>query len=68
VSLRQQKVELKAISETINFGYNELIWTELSKKYSLDQIKDLATSSGFKVNQNFLDCKHYFTDSLWEKM
>lgn len=68
VSLRQQKVELKAISETINFGYNELIWTELSKKYSLDQIKVLATSSGFKVNQNFLDCKHYFTDSLWEKM
>ena len=67
VSLRKQTVELKALSKTINFDYNELIWTELSKKYSLNEISDLAKASNFKLTSNFLDCKHYFTDSLWEK-
>ncbi|PTM03106.1 MAG: hypothetical protein DA407_14440, partial [Bacteroidetes bacterium] len=67
VSLKKQTVELKAINKTIDFDYNELIWTELSKKYSLNEISNLAEASNFKLTSNFLDCKHYFTDSLWEK-
>ncbi len=67
VSLRKQRVELRALNKTIDFDYNELIWTELSKKYSLQEIQELASHSNFKLNTNFLDCKHYFTDSLWEK-
>lgn len=68
VSLRKQTVELKALNKSIDFDYNELIWTELSKKYSLDEIRDLAAVTNFKLTSNFLDCKHYFTDSLWEKV
>lgn len=67
VSLRAQKVNLKKLNKTINLDYHELIWTELSKKYNISQIKELAKKSNFKVSNNFLDCKHYFTDSLWEK-
>lgn len=67
VSLRKQTVELKAIDKTINFDYNELIWTELSKKYAPSDIEDLATTTNFKLKTNFMDCKHYFADSLWEK-
>jgi L-histidine N-alpha-methyltransferase len=67
ISLRKQTVELRALNKTIDFDYNELIWTELSKKYSLQDIQGLAEYSNFKLNTNFLDCKHYFTDSLWEK-
>ena len=67
VSLTKQQVHLKKLRKTINFDYNELIWTELSKKYSLNEISHLATSSNFKIIHNFLDCKHYFTDTLWEK-
>ncbi|MFK7833321.1 MAG: L-histidine N(alpha)-methyltransferase [Winogradskyella sp.] len=67
VSLRKQAVEIKALNTTIHFDYNELIWTELSKKYSLDEISNLAEATNFKLTTNFLDCKHYFTDSLWEK-
>ncbi|WP_411767331.1 L-histidine N(alpha)-methyltransferase [Winogradskyella sp. A3E31] len=67
VSLRAQKVRLSKLDITIDLDYNELIWTELSKKYGLQEIESLAKSSGFIVNTNFLDCKHYFTDSLWEK-
>ncbi|WP_179343576.1 L-histidine N(alpha)-methyltransferase [Winogradskyella ursingii] len=67
VSLKKQSVNIKSLNKTINFDYNELIWTELSKKYSLDEISNLAKSSKFNLNTNFLDCKHYFTDSLWTK-
>lgn len=67
VSLRNQKVNIKKLNTTIDFRYDELIWTELSKKYSLEEIENLANENGFQITQNFLDCKHYFVDSLWEK-
>lgn len=67
VSLKKQSVYIRNIDKHINFDYNELIWTELSKKYSLDEIRTLAEASNFKLNTNFLDCKHHFTDSLWTK-
>ena len=67
VSLRQQTVHIKSLNKSIDFDYDELIWTELSKKYSISEIRNLAEASNFKLTSNFLDCKHYFTDSLWEK-
>lgn len=67
VSLKKQKVELKSLNTTLEFDQNELIWTELSKKYDLSEIENLAVTVGFDVNNHFLDCKHYFTDSLWTK-
>ncbi|MCK7589039.1 L-histidine N(alpha)-methyltransferase [Subsaxibacter sp. CAU 1640] len=67
VSLKKQEVHLKKLDRVITFDQNELIWTELSKKYSIEEIEELATKTGFYVNKHFLDCKHYFTDSLWEK-
>ncbi len=67
VSLRNQKVHIGKLNKTIVFSYDELIWTELSKKYSLDDIDHLARENGFEIQENFLDCKHYFVDSLWEK-
>lgn len=67
VSLKKQTVHLKKLDQIIEFNQNELIWTELSKKYTLVQIESLAFKTGFKLSQHFLDCKHYFTDSLWGK-
>lgn len=67
VSLRNQKVHIKELDKTFDFKYDELIWTELSKKYSLEEIEELAEDNKFSIQQNFLDCKHYFVDSLWEK-
>ncbi|MEP0212030.1 MAG: L-histidine N(alpha)-methyltransferase [Cellulophaga sp.] len=67
VSLKKQQVYLKKLDKVINFNQNELIWTELSKKYDLNEIEDLATKTGYTLATNFLDCKHYFTDSLWVK-
>lgn len=67
VSLKNQKVFIQDLNTTFDFQENELIWTELSKKYSLEQIEELAKSNGFSLRQNFLDSKRYFVDSLWEK-
>lgn len=65
VSLMQQDIYIKSLDKTYSFDYNELVWTELSKKYSFTEIDNLCKSSKFKLAQNFLDCKHFFADSLW---
>lgn len=67
VSLKQQDVHLNATDQCYSFRQNELIWTELSKKYTFAEIEMLAKMSGFKLIEHFMDCKHYFTDSLWTK-
>ena len=67
VSLHEQEVNIKKLNKTVEFKRDELIWTELSKKYSLKEIEHLANSNGFNIRQNFLDNKRYFVDSLWEK-
>ncbi|GHC51410.1 L-histidine N(alpha)-methyltransferase [Ulvibacter litoralis] len=67
VSLEEQEITLSALETTIQFQKNELIWTELSKKYSLPEIEALASKTGFSIQKNFFDSKYYFTDSLWVK-
>ena len=67
VSLKQQHVHSVALNHTFTFEKDELVWTELSKKYTLDGIDTLAAATGFTVKHNFKDCRHYFTDSLWIK-
>ncbi|WP_298892782.1 L-histidine N(alpha)-methyltransferase [uncultured Psychroserpens sp.] len=68
VSLKAQTVDIKKLGATIEFKQNELIWTELSKKYGLSEIEELSKKANFSIKKHFLDCKHYFTDSLWEKL
>ncbi|MBO6605752.1 L-histidine N(alpha)-methyltransferase [Psychroserpens sp.] len=67
VSLRIQTVHIKSLDKHIHFDQNEIIWTELSKKYGLDEIVSLSKRTNFTFINHFLDCKHYFTDTLWEK-
>ncbi|KAA6439076.1 L-histidine N(alpha)-methyltransferase [Dyadobacter flavalbus] len=67
VSLAAQRVHISQTGKNYEFKQNELIWTELSKKYTLKEIERTAVDNGFEVMEHFLDCKHYFTDSLWVK-
>lgn len=67
VSLKKQYFHSTVLNETFYFEKDELVWTELSKKYSIKEITALAAASGFKLVNNFMDCRHYFTDSLWVK-
>lgn len=66
-SLVNQTFYSRILDQSFSFKKDEMIWTELSKKYSFTEIEELAENLEFKVVENFMDCKHYFTDSLWEK-
>ena len=65
VSLTDQIVDLA--DEQIRFKKDELIWTELSKKYSFQELEGMAQTAGFEVKKHFLDTRCYFTNSLWIK-
>lgn len=67
VSKKEQEVYIKETDQSYHFGAWEYIHTEISQKYSLEDIEHLATMSGFKHNEFLFDCKHYYTDAVWEK-
>jgi len=50
---------------TVHFDKDECIWTEISQKYSLHEIRGLAAGSGFEMLENVFDSKGWFTDSIW---
>ncbi len=64
VSLREQLVNIG--DETIRFAANEHIYMEISQKYSLDEINELATDTGFKPIAHFFDRQKYFVDAVWQ--
>lgn len=66
-SLIDQDVLIMANNQKVSFSKDELIWTELSQKYNLSQIEDLANAANFKVRKHFHDSQNYFTLSLWTK-
>jgi dimethylhistidine N-methyltransferase len=64
VSMKEQKV---CIDETpINFKKDETIFMEISHKYSVSQIDEIAVQCGFKPVEHFFDKKKYFVDVIWE--
>lgn len=67
VSLEDQIVEIADLGKSYHFQKNELIGTELSKKYTFEEIEQLAQNSGFEIRKNFLDSRQYFTNTLWTK-
>lgn len=66
VSREKQTVNIAAPGISINFEAWEPIHMEISKKYDLPDILQLADKAGFKVCHNMYDCKHYYLDSVWE--
>jgi L-histidine Nalpha-methyltransferase len=67
VSTKKQQVNFSSNQETIHFEVFEPIFMEVSKKYNLIEIGELAERSGFKVIKNFTDPENYFADCLWQK-
>jgi len=67
VSRERQKVHIAALGRTFEFGEWEPVFTEISQKYDLSSIKEIAAESGFEVERNFFDSRRYYCDSLWKK-
>ncbi len=61
VSDIDQIVEITNIGSSITFQKNEKILTEYSYKYSPDEIKSLAKTSGFYLEQQWLDDSGWFS-------
>ena len=67
-SLVRQSIIISKSNLLLNLEKNELIHTEYSHKYSLDQIRELLESVGFKINHVWLDDKKYFSLTLVSKI
>ncbi len=62
----RQDVTIDKINQTFSFDEGERIYTEVSQKYSIEEIEDLAYKSGFEVVDHYFDKKKYFVDTLWK--
>lgn len=65
-SLVDQEVYIEHLKQSFRFKKDELIHTEISRKYSLEQISNLAKASGFHIVASLTDSKDYFVDSVWQ--
>ncbi len=66
VSTCRQEVTLEAVSKTYSFESGEAIYTEISQKYSPEQINALAHQSGFLPVGAFFDSEKQFVVSVWK--
>ena len=68
ISNKNQIVSIKSLNLILNFEYAENIYTELSQKFDLERINDIAAKAGLRIKEQFYDCKSYFVDVLFEKI
>ncbi|MFW5657161.1 MAG: L-histidine N(alpha)-methyltransferase [Bacteroidota bacterium] len=66
VSKTHQTVSIGNPAQTFTFKAGECIFTEVSRKYTEEQIDALAEKTGFKVVEKYFDKKHYFCDAILE--
>jgi dimethylhistidine N-methyltransferase len=60
-----QKVTIAEAGMVFHFEKDEMIWTESSHKYSQEQLRELARSSGFRRQAQWIDSQWAFAENLW---
>ena len=63
-SLRQQTVEIPAADLSVAFRENESIWTESSHKYKAEEVLEMAGSTGFRCEGQWIDREWPFAQNL----
>jgi L-histidine N-alpha-methyltransferase len=63
ISLADQKVKIG--EQTISFLKDEYTYMEISQKYAVEQINEVADKAGFKPLNQFFDSKKWFVDAIW---
>ncbi len=66
ISRERQTVNIAALERSFDFEQWEPVFMEISQKYSMKMIADLASECGFRIKHNFLDGENYYCDSLWQ--
>lgn len=65
ISRKNQQVNI--LNKTISFSAWEAIHVEISQKFDLKMMNNLAANAGFEIVNNFVDDHQYFVDTLWRK-
>ena len=63
VSLRKQQAHIDEV--TISFARDEIIYMEVSQKYTVEETDKLATDTGFQPVGSCTDTKGWFIDTCW---
>ncbi|QOW11118.1 L-histidine N(alpha)-methyltransferase [Kaistella flava (ex Peng et al. 2021)] len=66
-STKKQAVYIKELARSFEFDENELIHTEISRKYNDEILNNLLEGSQLEIKDKFLDSKEYFADYILEK-
>lgn len=66
-STKKQAVYIKELAKSFEFDENELIHTEISRKYNDEILNSLLDGSQLEIKDKFLDSKEYFADYILEK-
>ena len=66
ISRKAQTVHIEALNSNFEFAAWEPIFMEISQKYSLPMIENLAQTSGFSVARYFYDSRKFYADALWK--
>ena len=66
MSRKKQSVSIEKLGKAFEFEADEKMLMEMSQKYDLELIDDLAEKSGFQIVRNFMDSRQYFMNSLWK--
>jgi L-histidine Nalpha-methyltransferase len=66
ISQTAQTVDITALNKTFEFAAWEPIFMEISQKYKISMIEELAVTSDFRVAKNFFDQQNFYTNSLWK--
>ena len=67
MSKSNQNVSFNGAGVTIPFKKGEKIHTEISRKYNESILKDILDLTQFKIIDQFLDSKSYFSSYILEK-
>lgn len=67
VSKDDQEIHFGKLNKTISFRAGEKIHTEISRKFTLEEIQELGFNTGFEVIMDFHSEGNAFTNSLWKK-
>ncbi len=65
ISQKDHTVTIKSLDKEFHFKEWEPIFMEVSQKYNLEMIEDLANESGFEIVENFFDDNKFYSNSLW---
>lgn len=66
ISHQAQTIFIKALNTKFEFAAWEPIFMEISQKYTLPMIENLAQTSGFEVSEYFFDSQKFYTNALWK--